>query len=230
MVNPGFVADPQQQPQRQELGNGMAITGMVLGIAAIALCWIPVLPWPLALLGIIFSVLGIVRANKVGRGKGMAIAGLACAIAGGIAGTILSLLMLRSFDDYMAHSRSVDAEMTLHTMGNELKAYAAEHHEFPRGTAGPSPVGDCCKEPNGRCANSEQEWSSPVWQQIGFQFYARKTSYQYAYESSDGKTFVARAIGDLDCDGEKATYELRGSLDANGIPTTQLVRPPHGVY
>lgn len=57
----------------------MAVAGLVLGIMAIVISFIPcigllaIMP---AILGIIFSVVGLSQAKKTGQGKGMAIAGL----------------------------------------------------------------------------------------------------------------------------------------------------------
>jgi hypothetical protein len=94
MATPGYT--PQgQAPQSQE-GNGMAVAGMVLGIIALVLCWIPFLNWLLALLGIIFGALGIGRGNKVGKGKGMAIAGLVCGIVGALLGVAIVILAVKT--------------------------------------------------------------------------------------------------------------------------------------
>lgn len=63
----------------------MATTGLVLGILAIVLVWIPlfvglILGWILGLLAIIFGSIGIARASKTGVGKGAGIAGLVLGI------------------------------------------------------------------------------------------------------------------------------------------------------
>src|SRR5688572_24971917 len=82
---------PGQPPQ----GNGMAVTGLVLGIIGLVLCWIPFLGWLLALLGVIFGALGVSKANKIqGRGKGMAIAGLVTGVIGLLLGIILFVLAM----------------------------------------------------------------------------------------------------------------------------------------
>jgi len=72
----------------------MAVAGMVLGILALVLCWFPFVNWILALLGIIFGALGIGRANRVGKGKGMAITGLVCGVLGAVLGIVLVVLAL----------------------------------------------------------------------------------------------------------------------------------------
>jgi hypothetical protein len=67
-----------QAPQAQEQGNGLAVAGMVLGIIGLVFCWVPVLGWILALLGLIFGAVGNGKANKIGgKGKGMALAATA---------------------------------------------------------------------------------------------------------------------------------------------------------
>ena len=61
----------------------MAVAGLVLGIVAIVLSFIPCvnlfgfLP---AVLGLIFSIIGLSKAKKTGEGKGMSVAGLICSI------------------------------------------------------------------------------------------------------------------------------------------------------
>ncbi|MEZ4366042.1 MAG: DUF4190 domain-containing protein [Kofleriaceae bacterium] len=67
-------------------GNGMAVAGLVLGICATVLFWVPLLNWVLGILGIVFGGLGISRSKASGKGKGMATAGLILGILGFVAG------------------------------------------------------------------------------------------------------------------------------------------------
>ena len=76
-------------------GNGMAIAGLVLAICAVAFSWIPgvnLLCWVLSL---IFSILGLRKANRGAPHRGMAIAGLVIPVAGVI------LLMLYYFVEFV---------------------------------------------------------------------------------------------------------------------------------
>jgi hypothetical protein len=71
-------------------GRGLGIAGLVLGILAAILSFVPCLGmyaiFP-GIIGLILSIISIVQANKAGAAKGMAIAGLVCSIVGsGIAG------------------------------------------------------------------------------------------------------------------------------------------------
>ena len=226
MVNPGFV--PESQPQRQE-GNGLAVAGMVLGIVALVLCWIPFLCQILALLGIIFGALGIGRANKIGKGKGMAIAGLVCGVVGGVLGTVLIVMAMKSFDDYVSKSKATEASLELNRIGRRAKMAYGEQSQFPIGSAPLTPAQACCGQPSNKCQSNPSDWQNPVWQALDFSI-DEPSLYRYSYESKDGKTFVAKAVGDLDCDGQEATYELDGKIDEAGNPTVTLTKPPAGAY
>lgn len=74
-------ASPPQAPK-----NGLGTAGFVLGLLAALFAMIPiigVIAWPLAILGLIFAVLGISRANQgVATNKGLAIAGTVLASVG----------------------------------------------------------------------------------------------------------------------------------------------------
>lgn len=68
-------------PMLRQQTSGMAVTGMVLGILSLVLFWASLLGPLLALLGIVFSSVGLSQSSKQGwTGKGMAIAGLVCSL------------------------------------------------------------------------------------------------------------------------------------------------------
>lgn len=58
-------------------GAGLAITGFVLGILALVFCWCPILNWILAILGVIFGLIGLF----INRLKGLALIGVIAAVA-----------------------------------------------------------------------------------------------------------------------------------------------------
>jgi hypothetical protein len=71
---------------RPEPKNGLGTAGFVLGLLGLLFSFIPivgVIAWPMVILGIIFSSVGISKANK-GRAtnKGLATAGLVVAVVG----------------------------------------------------------------------------------------------------------------------------------------------------
>lgn len=79
-----YAPNPPQQTQRPS--NGLGLTGFIVGLIGLLISFIPlvgVVAWPLVILGIIFSAIGIAKAVK-GRAtnKGLAITGLVVSIAG----------------------------------------------------------------------------------------------------------------------------------------------------
>lgn len=52
--------------------NGLAITSMILGIVGLVFFWVPFIPYPLAILAVIFGFVGM---KKV-VGKGFSVAGI----------------------------------------------------------------------------------------------------------------------------------------------------------
>ncbi|MCT4636587.1 MAG: hypothetical protein N4A72_02670 [Bacteroidales bacterium] len=73
----------------QEGSNGIGTAGFILALVAVVFGWVPVLGQISWLLGLIFSAVGISKANKVNKGKGLSIAGLIISLAGLIIGIIL---------------------------------------------------------------------------------------------------------------------------------------------
>ena len=87
-------------------GNGIAIAAMVCGIVSVALGWIPVvfaIAVVLAVLAIIFGIVGVRRARETGRRRGFAIAGI---VTGGLAipiavvGLLFTVAVFRAIDRY----------------------------------------------------------------------------------------------------------------------------------
>lgn len=88
---------PQYGYQAQSSTNGMAITGMVMGI--LSLVTICCYGFPFNLLGIIFSAIGlsqIKKSNPRQKGKGMAIAGLICSILSFLIYLVLIIVVIVS--------------------------------------------------------------------------------------------------------------------------------------
>lgn len=85
MQNPGT---PMTQPQGTDpQGNGMAVTGFICALVSIVLFWVPFLNFIVWVLGIVFSAIGLNKANKQQLPyRGLSIAGLVIAL---VPGTLL---------------------------------------------------------------------------------------------------------------------------------------------
>lgn len=71
----GYYGPPLMRNQT----SGMAVAGMVIGITSLVLFWAFLLAPLLAIMGIVFSVIGLSQSSKPGwTGTGMAVAGLVC--------------------------------------------------------------------------------------------------------------------------------------------------------
>jgi MmpS family membrane protein len=75
---------PQQAPAKPS--NGLGLAGFIVGLIGLLLSFIPIIgmvAWPLVILGIVFSAVGIAKASK-GRAtnKGLSIAGLIVSVIG----------------------------------------------------------------------------------------------------------------------------------------------------
>lgn len=132
-----------------------------------------------------------------------------------------------------------EAELLLNKIGKNAKRVFAETGSFPPGKSKQLPEftptlgAGCCggKAADGavinKCPTSTDWAKDPVWTALDFTV-DEPSNYRYSYES-DGKTFKATAVGDVDCDGTEATYTLDGRVD-NGNPTVNLTVPPKGSY
>jgi hypothetical protein len=91
---PGYYPYPPPQPS-----NGMATAGLVLGIAALALCWLTILDIPLVILGITFAAVGLKRAKRGAGSRGMAMAGLICSLIAAVLVTVILIVVVPKYID-----------------------------------------------------------------------------------------------------------------------------------
>lgn len=198
--------------------SGLAIAGFVCSFFC-------------SVIGLILSIMGRNECKRSGGmigGEGLALAGiiissisLALAAVG-----IVAAVAIPAFMDYSHRARKTESALQLNKLGKSAKRAYSEDSKFPAGSAPLTPPQPCCGQPNNHCAAVPQLYAAdPVWKQLDFEI-DEPTLFQYSYTAgSDGQSFVARAIGDLDCDGTFITYELRGSA-INGTPSLTLIEPP----
>jgi len=96
-----YAPNPTQTPAKPS--NGLGLTGFILGLVGLLLSFIPligVVAWPLVILGIIFSAIGISKAAK-GRAtnKGIAITGLVLSVVGLVVCILWAAVWKKAADD-----------------------------------------------------------------------------------------------------------------------------------
>ena len=94
---------------------------------------------------------------------------------------------------------------------------AGSPKQFPP-SVGPAPAATCCGFPGAICPPDSTLWTSQTWQDLQFHIDVPE-SFQYDFQSGGADataTFVAHAYGDLDCDTILSTYEIHGTIDADG--------------
>lgn len=115
---------------------------------------------------------------------------------------------------------SDEAMFELDRLAAAATAYLHVHGNYPRSDGATQPTGTACTQPGG--VFQPVDWSlQPGWTDLGFSIgIPNRYSYTYiADEPQNGGTVTA--IGDLDCDGDRATYTL--TLEPNG---SAFITPP----
>lgn len=143
---------------------------------------------------------------------------------------ILAVVAVPTFMDYIVRSKKTEAALQLDKISKNSKRVYSETSSFVVGFAGELPnkvATGCCQgggtDPN-HCKADPASWASePTWSALEFQI-DEDNLFIYDYNSTDGKTFLAQATGDLDCDGNEITYTLNGTTD-RGNPVATLTEP-----
>jgi prepilin-type N-terminal cleavage/methylation domain-containing protein len=140
---------------------------------------------------------------------------------------ILAAVAIPSFMDYIKRGKKSEAALQLNKIGKANKRVYAETASFVLDRAGDLPsqpgAGGCCGGPNHHCdVDVEAFQTDDVWKALDFQI-DEPSLFIYHY---DGKatSFVAKAVGDLDCDRSLITYTLTGTAN-NGNPAVTLDEP-----
>lgn len=87
--------------------NGAATAAVVMGSVGVAIAWIPfivVIGGVLAILALVFGIIGFRRSDELGAGRGASITGIvmgALGIAGAVVGVVLSVMVFRVVVDFV---------------------------------------------------------------------------------------------------------------------------------
>ncbi|HEX6360933.1 DUF4190 domain-containing protein [Actinophytocola sp.] len=130
-----YAPNPPQPPVAKP-SNGLGLTGFILGLIGLLLSFIPligVVAWPLVILGIIFSAIGIAKASK-GRAtnKGLSIAGLVVSVIGLVICIVWATVINKAVDEvneeaareavivYEVTGDAANVDVTYSTFGDEM--------------------------------------------------------------------------------------------------------------
>ena len=139
---------------------------------------------------------------------------------------VLAAVAIPAFMDYLKKARQSEAQLMLNKIMKSQKNAFLTDASYIVGTSALVPAMSCCQvDTDGKkqCAGNEPQWQQPVWQAIDFAI-DEPHYFRYSIEST-ASGYIAKAVGDLDCDGIEVTYELVGSTQA-GNPTATLTAPP----
>lgn len=130
-----YAPNPPQQSAVKP-SNGLGTTGFVLGLIGLLFSFIPligVVAWPLVILGIVFSAIGISKAVKgTATNKGLAIAGLVVSIVGLVVCILWVAVWNKAVDDvneeanreavivYEVTGDAPSTDITYSTFGDEM--------------------------------------------------------------------------------------------------------------
>ena len=152
---------------------------------------------------------------------------------------VLAAIAGPAFSKYLRRARTTEAITSLERIASGAQIYYYQAGRTPSGipmlkrfpaSIGRTPKKWCCNfsekvcdpgeyiSPLGQQGPNDRDWNSPTWTALSFSL-GQAHYYNYRFNSS-GKDknarFVARAIGDLDCDGIRATYTRRGAATTEG--------------
>jgi type II secretory pathway pseudopilin PulG len=139
---------------------------------------------------------------------------------------ILAAIAIPAFLKQTKKAKRSEAELNLQAIEKGAKAAFVERGSFPVGDSGVTPSFSCCDSgrPDRKCEPEATNWvGNPVWDDLSFEMY-EPHFFRYEYSSADGSSFVAKAIGDLDCDGTDVEYVLEGT-SAGGSPQFTVTKP-----
>lgn len=141
---------------------------------------------------------------------------------------ILAAVAIPAFMKYINKAKSTESTDALKKIYNGAKSYFNDppnpsvdpvRPQVPAPGESVTPaLGTCCAD-GGKCKPLEANWATPTWTGLSFSM-SDNHAYMYSYElNADEYTgFIARANGDLDCDGIYSTFELYGVMDVTRGP------------
>jgi prepilin-type N-terminal cleavage/methylation domain-containing protein len=137
---------------------------------------------------------------------------------------VLAAVAIPMFMSHMTHAKASEAMLQLNKLALDAKTYYFANTKYPQGTATvlPGADGTACTTTTRKFAATSAWNSDPIWQSLGFQI-DDPNLFSYHWTSTSNTVAQALAVGDLDCDGVKITYQL--NLNAAQEPAATYVEP-----
>lgn len=121
---------------------------------------------------------------------------------------ILAAVAVPAFMKYIKKSKASEARQFLRKIADAALVYHADTKTLPASVA-LTPAQPCCNGEE-KCPPNPAQWQHPTWQALNF---AMLDPHYYTYEfTSTDHGFVARAVGDLDCDGDFSFFTISGEV------------------
>jgi len=138
---------------------------------------------------------------------------------------ILAAIAIPMFTSHMTHAKASEAMLQLNKLAVDGKTYYFANTKYPQGTATvlPGADGTACSQSDRHFPVSTGWSTDPIWSVLGFQI-DEKSYFSYHWTSTSNTQAQALAVGDLDCDTTKITYQL--NLNAQQEPAATYVEPP----
>lgn len=142
---------------------------------------------------------------------------------------LLASIAIPTFIKYTRKAKSTETYINLRRIAEGARGYvtnlgvekgtsAAVTAQFPASEPA-TPGASCCAFAAGKCQPDTAAWSTPTWNALAF-YMEDPHLYRYQFISTgtgEGASFTARALGDLDCDGVEATYEMYGTWTGQDV-------------
>lgn len=123
--------------------------------------------------------------------------------------------------DCMKRTKVSEATVMLKSIGDAVKSIARSSHGIPVGNAASTASRDLCALSR---REVKPDWSADLWRGLHIAFMDAPDKFDnpqylvtYVGEASE---FHAEAVGDTDCDGSAATWQLDGRLVDGDLKTT----------
>ena len=147
---------------------------------------------------------------------------------------ILAAVAIPAFMKYIKKSKTTEAKTFIKKIYDGARTYYTDPVFTDAKNAQPVPAqfpdvdvalfadSACCAGggANEKCNPASEDWTGDPWKSLKFSVEdPHYFAYGYEVDTNAQTGFYARAFGDLDCDGTLSTFEMYGSVGADGEPS-----------